>query len=310
VSRAGLRVWPAWTIAAVGVGLVLAPVVFQMFTRAPGGATMIDGFRPYMSTKVIADFRHDLTVIGAASDEAQQAVATQPAGTYPSVRSWNTAWSGIDADMGSMLTTMDTNIGNYRGVAALPPFGLFPWFFVAPGLLLAGLGTTVALRRRRGRADGRAKVALALVGLGLVAAPFAFQMFGRAPGGATMIDGFRPFMTHAKVAQIQGYFLTIGAGEGQARLQLEPALHGRPTPALATLHREWPQISATMAPMIGAMADNVDNYLGVAALPPFTLFPWFFVIPGVGVAALALVRPRPSPGADLAADDPAVRIPA
>jgi len=29
------------------------------------------------------------------------------------------------------------------------------------------------------------------------------------------------------------------------------------------------------------MADNLDNYEGIAALPPFGLFPWFFVIPGI-----------------------------
>jgi hypothetical protein len=131
------------------------------------------------------------------------------------------------------------------------------------------------------------------VALGLVAAPFAFQMFTRAPGGADMIADFQPFMTHEKVAQIQGYFLTIGAGEGQARLDLEPALAaGADVDALATWHREWPRIAATMAPMIGAMSDNVDNYLGVAAMPPFGLFPWFFVVPGVLVVGLVLLRPR------------------
>jgi hypothetical protein len=50
-----------------------------------------------------------------------------------------------------------------------------------------------------------------------------------------------------------------------------------------------------MAPMIGAMADNVGNFDAVAALPPFWLFPWFFVIPGVAVAALGVAaRPRPT----------------
>ena len=43
-----------------------------------------------------------------------------------------------------------------------------------------------------------------------------------------------------------------------------------------------------MTPMIGAMSDNVANYRAVASLPSFPLFPWFFVIPGVLVAVLAL----------------------
>lgn len=40
--------------------------------------------------------------------------------------------------------------------------------------------------------------------------------------------------------------------------------------------------------MIGAMSDNVDNYQAVAALPPFPLFPWFFVLPGLLIVGLAL----------------------
>jgi hypothetical protein len=50
-----------------------------------------------------------------------------------------------------------------------------------------------------------------------------------------------------------------------------------------------------MAPMIGAMGDNVDNYLGVDALPPFDLFPWFFVAPGVLLVVLGAVHVRRQP---------------
>ena len=32
------------------------------------------------------------------------------------------------------------NLGNYQAVAALPSFTLFPWFFVIPGVLIAGCG--------------------------------------------------------------------------------------------------------------------------------------------------------------------------
>ena len=55
-----------------------------------------------------------------------------------------------------------------------------------------------------------------------------------------------------------------------------------------------------MAPMIGAMADNLGNYAAVKALPPFPLFPWFFVLPGLLVVAFAGLAWR-----DRLADDPA-----
>ena len=51
--------------------------------------------------------------------------------------------------------------------------------------------------------------------------------------------------------------------------------------------------------MIGTMADNVDNFAAVVAMPPFWVFPWFFVGPGVAIAVLGLValRNRGAPGA-------------
>lgn len=142
------------------------------------------------------------------------------------------------------------------------------------------------------------------MGLCIVAAPAIFGMFSRAPGGADMIDDFRPLMATARVQTIQGYFLTIGAAEGQLRTEAFAAPDHPAPPAVARLSADWPRISAEMAPMIGTMSDNVGNFAGVAALPPFWLFPWFFVGPGLLVAALAGVALRGqrnggrAPGAD------------
>jgi hypothetical protein len=57
---------------------------------------------------------------------------------------------------------------------------------------------------------------------------------------------------------------------------------------VAQWNRDWPHISDEMAPMIGAMSDNLSNFQGIAALPPFWLFPWFFVLPGLLVLGLAI----------------------
>ncbi len=134
------------------------------------------------------------------------------------------------------------------------------------------------------------------LGVGLIAAPAVFQMFTRAPGGADMIADFKPFMRPAKVTDIQGYFLTIGSAEGDLRLHVLPDLASRggvpSTPAITTFNEEWPRISNEMAPMIGTMADNVDRFAGIAALPPFWAFPWFFVLPGVLVIACTAVAAR------------------
>jgi hypothetical protein len=294
------RRWPLMLVAAIGIGLALAPVAFQMFTRAPGGGTMIKGFKPYMNVAAIDGFRHDLAVIDAAHQQSTTLVdQAGRARSYPAVVDFDKQWPSINADMSSMLTTMRTNIKHYRGVAALPPFVLFPWFFVIPGLLLAACAIGALLAQRRGRAATKRRWAVVVIGIGLIAAPAVFQMFTRAPGGQTMIREFKPFMTTVKVTQIQGYFLTIGSAEGQLRLQALPTLRTRsssPVDAIRSLNREWPSISATMAPMIGAMADNVGNFQGVAALPPFGLFPWFFVVPGLLAAGLGAMARRPTAG--------------
>jgi hypothetical protein len=87
---------------------------------------------------------------------------------------------------------MADNLGNFAAVDALPPFALFPWFFVIPGVLIAGLGI-VALRRSRDRSEttdlggsvSKARkptvLTTALVTAALIALALAL---GAAPAGA------------------------------------------------------------------------------------------------------------------------------
>jgi hypothetical protein len=290
--------WPFVVGLIIGVALVLAPVGFQMFTRAPQGGTMITSFKPYMTEKTIGGFQADLETINAAVEEARAKVSPAASSTPAAYDALLDQWDHINSSMGSMLTTMGHDIGDYRAVAALPPFPLFPWFFVAPGVLLVGISSWGLLRRRAGRSARAALIALAVLGLGIFAAPAIFQMWSRAPKGGQMITDFVPLMTQAKVGQVQGYFLVLAEGEEAFRLHavpsfaaqsgLSPQAAAQALPAITAFSERWPAISATMAPMIGAMSNNLDNYAAVRAMPPFPLFPWFFAIPGVIVTAAAL----------------------
>jgi hypothetical protein len=145
------------------------------------------------------------------------------------------------------------------------------------------------------------RVALIVIGIGLVIAPVAFQMFTRAPHGATMMSAFKQIETTQNVTKIQGYFSTMAIGQGAIRLDIVPAvertgLSGAQVasryPAVTALDNNWVHILNDMTPMIGAMSDSVPRYQAIRSLPPFTLFPWFFVIPGVLVAGLTW-RARP-----------------
>ena len=272
---------------AIGLGLVIAPAIFGMFSRAPAGGQMIDEFKPYMTSEVLSRFGSHLDVIDAAASEIRgDATEGTPVAQFAA------GWPGIDSRMRAMLETIEANTGRFDGLVALPPFWAFPWFFVLPGLMIAGLALW-AIRRPPATRRGPL-LALAACGLAVVAAPAVFQMFTRAPGGAHMIDDFRPLMTSANIAEVQGSFLVIAGGEGGLRNEVL-ARETDPAALPATRHfvEEWPTIASDMAPMIGAMADNLDNFAGVDALPPFWLFPWFFVVPGLLVAAAAFVS-RPN----------------
>ncbi len=119
-----------------------------------------------------------------------------------------------------------------------------------------------------------------------------------------MMTAFETIETREKVETMQGYFSTIAVGQGSLRLEIVPALRGSGLdarevaerfPGLTTLNRRWISILNDLTPMIGAMSDNVDNYEAISALPPFPLFPWFFVVPGLLIAGLALAtRPHPN----------------
>lgn len=314
---------PLLVVAVLGIGIALAPALFQMFDRAPQGKEMIDAFRPYMTDAQVEKFRGFLTEIGAARREAIESVdpaAAAGLGLDADAYGERTAllatfeeqWPAIDADMSDMLDRMDANVDNFASVDALPPFDLFPWFFVLPGVVIAGVAITALVLGRRGGRTGGFAIALVVLGLGLVAAPAIFQMFTRAPDGGRMIDDFRPLMTREKVTTIQGYFITIGNGEAQLRNVAVPAsgLDTDQLPAATRFAEDWPRINREMAPMVGVMADNVEHFAAVDALPPFPLFPWFFVIPGLGVAVLALVAWRADRAPSTARRTTEPRVPA
>ncbi|HAP75495.1 MAG TPA: hypothetical protein DCR14_05370 [Acidimicrobiaceae bacterium] len=285
----------------IGVGVAAAPAAFQMFSRAPEGGTMMDEFEPYMSADVISEFRSYLATIETATDElatVRSAVGDPNFDTaYVSVAQLEAQWPTVKADMTDLLDRMDRNLDNYAAVTALPPFPMFPWFFVVPGVLIIA-GGVWALRRGTSSPVRRAPWYLvAALGLGMVAAPAMFQMFSRAPQGAEMIDDFRPMMTVERVRDVQSYFITLGGGESQLRASLMPALEATGAdladyPGIAAFSSAWPAMLQDFNPMIATMRDNVDNFQAVDALPSFDLFPWFFVAPGVIVAAMAAIAVR------------------
>jgi hypothetical protein len=297
-------------LAVAGLALAGAPAAFKMFDRAPQGARMMEDFTPFMTDARLNGFQRHIRDIDAGVRQADGPVAVALEGRgaaahrrfdrhFPGFARFHRDWGPIDTDMTNLLDSIQANAGNYRAVAALPSFELFPWFFVVPGLLVTLLALAGLAAPRSWPAVRRALVAL---GIGLVLAPVASGMFDRAPKGGRMMTAFETIETRAKVEQIQGYFATIAVGQGSLRLEIVPALRragldarqiAARFPDVVTLDRGWIPILNDMTPMIGAMSDNVDNYQAIRSLPPFPLFPWFFVVPGLLIAGVAFAaRPR------------------
>ncbi len=49
----------------LGIGLIAAPAIFQMFSRAPKGGRMMDNFRPYMTTAQVNKYQSYMAEIDA-----------------------------------------------------------------------------------------------------------------------------------------------------------------------------------------------------------------------------------------------------
>jgi len=303
--------WTIGVLALLGVALIIMPLAFNMFSRAPKGAEMLKEFKPFMTMTRLNGFQKDIRQIDAGVHGADFGIAkfltgssnpgkarTRFAAAYPTFALFSGQWGAIDDHMTDLLDQVQGNLPNYEAVAALPSFTLFPLFFVVPGTLVLLLLGVYLLRARWW---GTIRWILVALGVGLILAPIVFQMFQRAPQGGRMMTAFRTIETTANVQRIQGYFGTMAVGQGAIRLELVPALEQAGLtsaqirtqfPAVATLDERWVHILNDMTPMIGAMSDNVVNYQAIAALPPFPLFPYFFVLPGLFIGGLAIVAGR------------------
>jgi hypothetical protein len=155
----------------IGLGLIVAPVSMSMFGRSSNGEAMVNSFRPIMQpahVQTTADYYDNvftelrpfaLMMKGVQTDaqklvpalaqalhmspaQVQKMLATQ----FPSlarllqslpqaVQVFKRVPPGLDFYK-SLVTTMQANVSNYASVDALPRMGLFPWFFVVPGILI------------------------------------------------------------------------------------------------------------------------------------------------------------------------------
>ncbi len=157
--------------------------------------------------------------------------------------------------------------------------------------------------------------AVLVVGVALIVAPLAMGLPGKSAAGNRMMNDFRPIMapdqvqltadyynnvftplgqitpvfSDANAAKFQGYM----TGMQQAGIKLPPAAQKDFTQLITMMKQAVPIASRVPAgldhygPLVTAMQGNVDNYKQLDSLPSFTLFTWFFVIPGILLVLIA-----------------------
>ncbi len=295
-------------VLLVGGALIAFPFATSMFARAPKGARMIAAFEPYMRPARLASYDLDVRQLGEGFTQAAAkgpallsphadaaAAQSQFAASDPQLTQFDRQWPQAQGTLTGLLGTIQANRENYEAVAALPRFTLFPWFFIAPGAILLLLAAAALLMPG---AWSTLRWAVVALGIGLMIAPLAFQMWSRAPKGAEMVSAFRAIETRSLVTKVQNDFATITTGEGALGSELVPALEehrlstaqiAKALPAVATLEGRWIEILQSLTPMIGVMSDNVANYQAVAALPGLGVFPWLFLSAGALVLMLLVL---------------------
>lgn len=338
-------------LLVVGIVMVLLPAVTGMWVRAPRGGDMIDAFKPIMTQQNVTLFTDNYmptlalgfgNVPGAMGDASQvlahQPVSYQQASDYlaaqPSLSNLSYLqknFATIAVPFTSMLAVMNTDRGAFHSLTGLPPFLLFPYFFVLPGLILVGCAVLVLRGDAHSRRGGAARAGTApvrvmlVIGVFLVAAPFLpmppgfHSIWSVAPQGGRMVADFAspvdpggpPIMSAATVRMFDGYLAQMKG----AQTEILPAIQGQlateghqvsvaqidsviaSEPSLSQLHTvltNFPTMYAKFRDMLRRMGANLGNYAAVRALPAFPVFPYLFLIPGLVVVAAAglLARSR------------------
>jgi hypothetical protein len=157
--------------------------------------------------------------------------------------------------------------------------------------------------------------ALLVIGVGLIVVPVATGMFDKTSKGEAMVNSFRPIMQPANVQKTTYYYSKVftplgpfskmmpGVASDAQKLvpALAQALHMTPAQVQQMLKKQFPSMAAMLQalpqaepifnqvppglvhyqPLVTTMNANIDNYAAVDSLPTMSLFPWFFIVPGI-----------------------------
>jgi hypothetical protein len=183
------------------------------------------------------------------------------------------------------------------------PLTAGPWALLAAGLVVIVLG--VAAHRstgRRGSVTLAAAVAVAGLGIGLVAAPLLLTWPSKVDAAEEVAEAarvaFTPEVARAATADIyavdaallelgEAVVPAVAEATGQTRAEVEASL-ADDYPAVARLAREWESgLSASAHDLSQSQIQFMDEF-HLADATPYRALPWLFLVPGLVVSAVGL----------------------
>ncbi len=190
--------------------------------------------------------------------------------------------------------------------------------------------------------ERRAYWPILVIGVLLIAMPFAISLPSKTSAGQKMLNAFHPIMQPASVKEsvlfYHNTFVPLGqvatggiAAAGETNLlftDLAQGMHMTPAqlqaymaknfPAMTSLLTNFPALVPVFAkvgpglthylPLVNTMNSQVKNYAAVDSLPNFNLFTWFFVVPGILIVMLALMGLGVFQRRRVVADSPTSRV--
>jgi hypothetical protein len=123
-----------WVLVVLGVGLVVAPIGWRMFQRAPDGGHMMNAFKTIETRRNVQQIqgyfgamaegqgaiRLDIVPGLEKSGLSKQQVDVK----FPALATLDTQWVHILNTMTPMIGAMSDNVRSYQDLASLPPFPL------------------------------------------------------------------------------------------------------------------------------------------------------------------------------------------
>lgn len=139
----------AVVILLVGLALIVAPFIYQMFDRAPAGADMMEDFEPVLTRENVTRFQGHMETFGGIQTDmeammpalAQQLGMTQDqlnewlGQQFPALAEGMQQMDIMGEDFNTVITVMDNNVENFQKANELP-MRTMPWFFVVAGVIL------------------------------------------------------------------------------------------------------------------------------------------------------------------------------